>query len=112
MRRRVVITAPDCWRSAQAVHPLQRNRQAPRIRRLASVEGSRLSKSSMSFGRCGANLPLNRWEEKIQERISQDLLVDVHGSKVGQVNGISIIDLGIPVWSTLPISARLSSARA
>ncbi len=37
----------------------------------------------------------NRWEEKIQERIGRgDLLVDVHGSKVGQVNGISIIDLG------------------
>jgi len=37
----------------------------------------------------------NRLEEKIQERIGRgDLLVDVHGSKVGQVNGISVIDLG------------------
>ncbi|MBI2914352.1 MAG: AAA family ATPase [Firmicutes bacterium] len=41
------------------------------------------------------NYRSNRLEERVQELFAQGkILVDVHGSKVGQLNGISIIDLG------------------
>lgn len=62
----------------------------------ASLEGSPVVKEEHVLrGFREQTYRSNRLEEKIQERIGRgDLMVDVQGSKVGQVNGISIIDLG------------------